>query len=75
MNNPKGSELETKLGRSREEKERQREEHKKVLWNSRVALIKKGQLYIQNNLFGEAAVTYEKYLKILEIIYECGPNG
>jgi hypothetical protein len=61
--------------RVRAEKERQREEGKKILWNSRVALIKKGQTYIQNNLYGEAAVTYEKYLKILEIIYECGHNG
>ncbi len=61
--------------RIRDERERQRDEYKKALWNSRVALIKKGQLYFNNKLHGEAAVSYEKYIKILEIIYECGASG
>lgn len=57
------------------EQERAREQYKQQLWNHRVALIRKGNLLVKNELFGEAVVVYEKYLKILEIIYECGPNG
>ena len=55
--------------------EKAREQYKQNLWNYRVVLIKKGNLLVKKNLYGEAAVVYEKYLKILEMIYECGPNG
>ncbi|MBC7457107.1 MAG: hypothetical protein H7235_02430 [Bdellovibrionaceae bacterium] len=55
--------------------EKAREQYKQNLWNYRVILIKKGNLLVKNHLYGEAAVIYEKYLKILEIIYDCGPNG
>lgn len=57
------------------EQEREREAYKKTLWNHRVALIRKGHMLVKNELYGEAVVVYEKYLKILEIIYECGPDG
>lgn len=55
--------------------EKAREKYKQNLWNYRVVLIKKGNQLVKNDLYGEAAVTYEKYLKILEMIYDCGPNG
>ena len=55
--------------------EKAREQYKQNLWNYRVVLIKKGTQLVKNDLYGEAAVIYEKYLKILEMIYECGPNG
>jgi hypothetical protein len=57
------------------EQEKAREVYKQNLWNYRVLLIKKGNLLVKNDLYGEAAVVYEKYLKILEMIYECGSNG
>ena len=55
--------------------EKAREQYKQNLWNYRVVLIKKGNQLVKNDLYGEAAVIYEKYLKILEMFYECGPNG
>lgn len=55
--------------------EKAREQYKQSLWNYRVVLIKKGAQLVKNDLYGEAAVIYEKYLKILEMIYDCGPNG
>ncbi len=55
--------------------EKAREAYKQNLWKYRVLLIKKGSQLVKSHLYGEAAVVYEKYLKILEMIYECGPNG
>lgn len=57
------------------EQEKAREQYKQTLWNHRVALIRKGNLLVKNELYGEAVVVYEKYLKILEIIYECGTGN
>ena len=55
--------------------ERAKEDRKIKLWHSRIAFIKKGHQLMQNKLYSEAAVVYEKYLKILEIIFECPPGG
>jgi len=55
--------------------ERAKEDRKIKLWHSRIAFIKKGHTLMQNKLYSEAAVVYEKYLKILEIIFECPPGG
>lgn len=52
-----------------------REAYKQNLWNNRLALLRRGQLLVKNDLYGEAVVVYEKYLRILEIIYECGRDG
>lgn len=54
--------------------ERDVEGRKKILWMSRVPLIKKGHAYMANRQFGEAAVAYEKYLKVLEKSFECEPG-
>lgn len=50
------------------------ESYKKKLWESRVAFVKKGSVLVQGRMFGEAAIVYEKYLKILELIYDCKQN-
>lgn len=50
--------------------EKAKEERKIKLWHQRIAFLKKGNALMQNRLFGEAAVTYEKYLKILEMVYD-----
>lgn len=52
--------------------ERAKDERKKKLWQSRVALVKKGNALMVNKMFSEAAVSYEKYLKVLEMIFDCG---
>jgi hypothetical protein len=45
-----------------------------VLWKSRVNLIKQARQLMTQKAFSEAAMTYEKYLRILEIIFEV-PKG
>ncbi len=50
--------------------ERAKEQHRLQLWKSRVTLIKKARLCMTQKLYSEAAVSYEKYLKILDIVFE-----
>ncbi len=54
--------------------EKAKEDRKVKLWHSRLAFTKKGHTFMQSKLFSEAAVVYEKYLKILEMIFECPPG-
>lgn len=51
--------------------ERARDDRKKKMWNSRVALVKQGNSLMQNKLYNEAAVSYEKYLRLLELVFGC----
>lgn len=51
--------------------ERAKEQHRLQLWKSRVQLVKKGRQAMNQKLFSDAAVAYEKYLKILELVFEC----
>jgi hypothetical protein len=44
--------------------------HKKNLWQNRLALIKQAHNHIGRKEHSEAAICFEKYLKILQIIYE-----
>jgi hypothetical protein len=50
--------------------EKAKEDRKLKLWHSRLAFTKKGHAFMQGKLFSEAAVVYEKYLKILELVFE-----
>ncbi|MDG0815050.1 CFI-box-CTERM domain-containing protein [Bdellovibrio svalbardensis] len=50
--------------------ERAREQHRLQLWKSRVQLIKKARMCMGSKLYSEAAISYEKYLKILDIVFE-----
>lgn len=52
--------------------EKAKEDRKIKIWHSRVAFIKKGHSLMRQKMYSEASVVYEKYLKILEIVYECG---
>ncbi len=47
-----------------------KEKNRVLLWKSRVNLVKQGRTLMTNKQFAEAAATYEKYLKVLELIYE-----
>ncbi|AGH94359.1 CFI-box-CTERM domain-containing protein [Pseudobdellovibrio exovorus] len=51
--------------------ERANSERKGKLWQSRIALVKKGHSLMANNMYSEAAMTYEKYLRLLEIVFDC----
>lgn len=50
--------------------ERAKEQHRLTLWKSRVQLIKKARASMSQRLYSEAAISYEKYLKILDIVFE-----
>ena len=50
--------------------EKAREQHRLQLWKSRVALIKKARQCMSLKQYSEAAIAYEKYLKILDIVFE-----
>lgn len=52
------------------QQERAKEQHRLQLWKSRVMLIKKARLSMGQKQYADAAVAYEKYLKILDIVFE-----
>ncbi len=52
------------------QQERAREQHRLQLWKSRVMLIKKARMCMGQKLYSEAAISYEKYLKILDIVFD-----
>ncbi|MBX2988222.1 MAG: hypothetical protein KF802_10020 [Bdellovibrionaceae bacterium] len=51
--------------------ERAKEQHRLQLWKNRVQLIKRARTMMSEKNYSEAAVSYEKYLKILEIVFGC----
>jgi len=51
-----------------------KEQNMVMMWKSRVNLVKQArQLMIQKS-FSDAAVSYEKYLKVLELVYDIKPG-
>jgi hypothetical protein len=55
--------------------QRAKEDRKKKLWQARVSLVKKGHALMGGNLYSEAAVSYEKYIKLLEIVFDAQPGN
>lgn len=51
--------------------EKAKEQHRIMLWKSRVSLVKKARSLMSRKLYSEAATYYEKYLRILELVFEC----
>lgn len=49
--------------------EKAKEQHRLQMWKSRVSLVKNGRHLMSQKMYSEAAVSYEKYLKILEIVF------
>jgi hypothetical protein len=52
-----------------------REDSKQRLWRSRVTLLKKARILMKKKAFGEAILNYEKYIKILETVFEVNEEG
>lgn len=51
--------------------EQQAKEHNRLLlWRNRVGLVKQAKSLLAQKNFSDAAVAYEKYLRVLEIVYE-----
>lgn len=51
-----------------------KEQNRLLLWRNRVQLVKQAKLYLSQKNFSDAAVAYEKYLRVLEIVYETKPG-
>lgn len=49
-----------------------REKNKMMAWKNRVHLIKNGRTLMTQKAYSEAAVQYEKYLRVLEMVYNVG---
>src|SRR4051812_33751529 len=47
----------------------QRNKNKVVMWKSRVNLIKQARTLMAAKSYSEAAVAYEKYIRLLEVVY------
>lgn len=45
------------------------------LWSTRVDMVKQGHRLMAQKSFTDAAMMYEKYLRILEVVFDCGPDG
>ena len=52
-----------------------KEQNRLMLWRNRVGLIKQAKLNLAAKNFAEAAVSFEKYLRVLEIVYDLKPGG
>ncbi|MBT4761486.1 MAG: hypothetical protein HOO06_07310 [Bdellovibrionaceae bacterium] len=48
--------------------------NKVMLWKNRVNLVKQGRQLMAQRAFTEAAVSYQKYIKVLEIVYDLKPG-
>lgn len=55
-------------------REKAKEQKKLMLWKSRVNLIKKARQCMQEKSFSDAAVAYEKYIKVLEVVFDAKPG-
>ena len=51
-----------------------KEKNKHMLWKSRVNLVKNARTSMANKKYADAAVQYEKYIRVLEISYELKPG-
>jgi hypothetical protein len=54
--------------------EKAKDDRKIKLWHVRLSFVKNGHSLMKNKLYSEAAISYEKYLKILEMFFDC-PSG
>ena len=57
------------LGAQLQAKEEALQKKKGDLWKNRILLVKQGRKFLQRAEYAEAAVSYEKYLKIVEVVY------
>ena len=51
--------------------ERAKEQHRLNLWKNRVQLIKQARTCMGQKMYSEAAAAYDKYIKIMEIVFDC----
>lgn len=51
-----------------------KEENKLMLWRNRVSLVKRAKALMAEKNFSDAAVSFEKYIRVLEIVYDKKPG-
>ncbi len=51
-----------------------KEQNRLMLWRNRVQLVKQAKQHLAQKNYSDAAVSFEKYLRVLEIVYECKPG-
>ncbi len=51
-----------------------REKNRHMVWKSRVNLVKHARQMMNQKAYSEAAVSYEKYIRVLEISYDLKPG-
>ena len=51
-----------------------KENHTLMLWKSRVGMIRKARALMVDKAFSDAAVTYEKYIRVLEVVFDAKPG-
>jgi hypothetical protein len=56
------------------QREKAKEQKKLMMWKSRVNLIKRARQSMTDKAFSDAAVAYEKYIKVLEIVFDAKPG-
>lgn len=54
--------------------ERAKEQNRLMMWKNRVQLIRNARQLMSEKAYSEAAVNYEKYLRVLQIVLQC-PKG
>lgn len=54
--------------------ERAKEVRKKRMWQNRVPLVKHGHTMMKRKQFSAAAVSYEKYIRLIEVVFDCKPG-
>lgn len=52
-----------------------KEKNRHMLWKSRVNLVKHARQMMTQKSYSDAAISYEKYLRVLEISYDLKPGG
>lgn len=58
------------MGAMLRSQEAAKEQNRLMLWRNRVALVRKAKNHLAAREFGESAVFYEKYLRVLELVYD-----
>jgi hypothetical protein len=51
-----------------------KEQNRLLLWRNRVALVRKAKDHLSAREYGESAVYFEKYLRVLELVYDKKPG-
>lgn len=51
-----------------------KEQNRLMLWRNRVSLVKQAKQHLASKNYSDAAISYEKYVRVLEIVYDVKPG-